>query len=776
MPIAGRPAGAARAGCRAGRTTARSRCCTASPTISPRRSTSTSSSELRSAVGAVAPSVVRALPALRRRAAGLGRRTTSARRSSASCAASPRSPRCSPRSPAGPARCCSSSTTANGPTPSPSRLFNEMFTPRRAGAPRADRRVPFGRGAAIARAAAHPVRAVGAPRPVVRRRDDDARRVDGRPGAGRRRSTSCCGSPTATRSWVPRCCAAWSRPARWLRDSAGWAVDADRLEDVQAARRSAAFLVRRLELLSDDALQLLSVGAVLGKQFDLDVAVEVAGASGRRARHHRERAAQPAAVDRRDQRAVAVLPRQDPRGADRPARPGRATRAAQPCGRRVWPRAPTEDPDGFVFDLAYHLDAAGRHADALPHALSGAALARERYALDTAVVALPDGRARGPPTTTSRHGWSIAEGLGDVLTLQGVYAEAAEQIRLARSMVDDVTHSAALETKLGELAFKSGDIAGAKAHLEGALSQLGRRVPRHNARLPRPRAVGGARPDRPHAVARGWRVGRRHERPRRATSSRCGSTAGSRTCTGSTAAGSPCAWAHLRGLNLAERYGPSAELGQSYSEHAPVMTTLPWYSRGKQYVARSLEIRRELGDVWGQGQSLELHRGRALRGRHWARAREAAERRSRCSNAPVTSGRSTPPAGISRCATGAPVTLAEAADTGREVFRSASAIGDLTSAGIGFSIWTRATHGARRPAPGRRSARARQRGRAHHAELHLAPASPTGTDGRSRGGRTQPARAACTSCTRRGCARSTSRRCSRGTRRCCAKSPRRCRR
>ena len=41
-----------------------------------------------------------------------------------------------------------------------------------------------------------------------------------------------------------------------------------------------------------------------------------------------------------------------------------------------------------------------------------------------------------------------------------------------------------------------------------------------------------------------------------------------------------CAWAHLREMNLAERYPPSPELAQAYSEHAPVMTTVPWYSRG----------------------------------------------------------------------------------------------------------------------------------------------------------------------------------------------------
>ncbi len=62
-------------------------------------------------------------------------------------------------------------------------------------------------------------------------------------------------------------------------------------------------------------------------------------------------------------------------------------------------------------------------------------------------------------------------------------------------------------------------------------------------------------------------------------------------------------WAHLRGMNLAERYQPTSFLAQSYSEHAPGMTLLRWESRGVKYAKRSLEIRKALDDVWGQGQS-----------------------------------------------------------------------------------------------------------------------------------------------------------------------------
>src|SRR5581483_2775010 len=76
-----------------------------------------------------------------------------------------------------------------------------------------------------------------------------------------------------------------------------------------------------------------------------------------------------------------------------------------------------------VFDLAYHLDASGRHAEALPYALTSAELSRSRYALDAAVahylMAARGCREDDVPTRIA-----VAEGLGDVQTLQGVYNEA----------------------------------------------------------------------------------------------------------------------------------------------------------------------------------------------------------------------------------------------------------------------------------------------------------------------------------------------------------------
>ena len=66
-------------------------------------------------------------------------------------------------------------------------------------------------------------------------------------------------------------------------------------------------------------------------------------------------------------------------------------------------------------------------------------------------------------------------------------------------------------------------------------------------------------------------------------------------------------WAHFRGMNLAERYLPTLELAQAYSEHAPVMSVIGYYSRGIVYAEKSLALRRSFNDLWGQGQTLDFY-------------------------------------------------------------------------------------------------------------------------------------------------------------------------
>jgi PAS domain S-box-containing protein len=470
---------------------------------------------------------------------------------------------------------------------------------------------------------------------------------------------------------------------------AGWVVDPTRLPDAQAARRSAAFLVRRLELLGEDALELLSVGAVLGKQFDIETAVTIAG---------QVVDADDILADARRRRLVWL----DESGDSctffhDKIRESLLARLDEDLRRELHGRAADaliatagDEPGELAFDLAYHLHAAGRGADALPYALAAAELARSRYALDVATAHYRMARESVSPADVVT--WRlIAEGLGDVLMLEGVYGEARTQLLAARELADEPSQAAALDGKLGALAFKQGDIPTAKERLEGALKLLGRWIPRRAALLPcliwellvqmthtlLPRLTTGRRSADNHEDD--FLAMRLYSRLAYLYWFHSGKVA--------------CAWTHLRGMNLAERYGPSAELGQAWSEHAPVMTMLPWYRRGVRYAQRSLDIRRELGDVWGQGQSLNftgVARYAASDFEHAQAACEEAIQLLRRTGDQWEVNTASWNLALCLLRTG---DLRQTVDVCRETFEAARTIGDQTAAGIALSIWARATEG-----------------------------------------------------------------------------------
>ncbi|HZI12637.1 MAG TPA: AAA family ATPase, partial [Myxococcus sp.] len=250
----------------------------------------------------------------------------------------------------------------------------------------------------------------------------------------------------------------------------GWRVQPEAMAHARSSRQAATFLVRRLRLLPPEALRMLSVGAVLGKAFDLARVAALAGTT-------------PAQV-------VSAL--------DEPRRRhmlwADGTRYAfvhdklrevlldllTPEERRELHRLAAQAAADSVpqdsFDLAYHFDAAGEYAQALPHALVAAEQARRRFALETAErnYRIAERGAAGADAGTR---FRIAAGLGNVLMLRGRYEEARQQLERAQPLARDKQEQARVLGQLGELAFKRGDFGQAITWLEQGLKLLGRWVP-----------------------------------------------------------------------------------------------------------------------------------------------------------------------------------------------------------------------------------------------------------------------------------------------------------
>ena len=479
-----------------------------------------------------------------------------------------------------------------------------------------------------------------------------------------------------------------------------WDVNLHLLEQVETSRRAALVLAKRLDLLSEPARQLLSAGAVLGKSFDLDLAVALCDIASDEV---------IASVDDVRQRRILWIDENRRRarflhdrlreavleGLGHDIRTALHLRAA----RRL-------EESGSPFDLAFHLDAAGRPEEALPYALAAAEQSRSRHALESAETYY---RMAVRGARDSETEGRIADGLGEVLALAGRYAEAEESLSEAAARAGDRISRAAIEGKLGDVAFRRGDQVRACAQLELALRGLGRWVPKGRVAVLLA-AIWELLVQFVHTVAP-WSVRRR---PPPTDTDRLAMRFYSRLAYAYwfRKGRVPCLWTHIRGMNMAERFGPSPELAQAWSEHAPVMTMIPWYSRGIAYAQKSLELRRELGDIWGQGQSLGFYgvvlyaasryeealsacresvRLLALTGDQW----EMNTARWHIAFCQYRLGR-----------------FGEAALLGFELHFDAERIGDMSSAGIALSVWSRATHGG---VPASETARALSR---HNEDRH----------------------------------------------------------
>ncbi|MDQ3678407.1 MAG: AAA family ATPase, partial [Actinomycetota bacterium] len=163
-------------------------------------------------------------------------------------------------------------------------------------------------------------------------------------------------------------------------DGTGWHAELQELENAQSSRRAAAIFERRLERLGGEVLELLSVGAVLGKSFDVDAAADLAGQTQTGALAGLAEARSRRIVWLQDKGASCAFVH-DKLRETLLARLAEADRASLhlAAALHIEQRDPTQ-----VFDIAYHFDAAGEPERALSYALAAADTARRRHALQVA--------------------------------------------------------------------------------------------------------------------------------------------------------------------------------------------------------------------------------------------------------------------------------------------------------------------------------------------------------------------------------------------------------
>jgi serine/threonine protein kinase/tetratricopeptide (TPR) repeat protein len=482
------------------------------------------------------------------------------------------------------------------------------------------------------------------------------------------------------------------------------------LPDEAGALGLEQLLWERLQALPEDARQLLEVVAVSGQPLSRAEACQAAGLAGQDPKalavlqaNRLLRGTGLAALeevetyhDRVREAILLHLPSA--------TRKGHHLRLAEALEHSTSAQAGVE-PDGGaaehgrhpaarrVFDLAYHFDAAGESVRAFPHALAAAERARSQHALQMAEQQLRIA-LRGASDGQSR--CQVALGLGDVLMLLGEYGEAERQFQAAAEVAQEDLSRAQIASKLGELALKRGDHAAANKAACGGLALLGKSPPRRRSLL----YVGllwEALVQTLHSYFPRWFLARRKREgaDRELTEVRLLHTLSHAWWF--MRGPIPCLWVHLREMNLAERYPPSVELADVYAAHCPVVSMLPNFRRGFDYVERSMAIRRDLGDALTLGQSLQFYSMLLHAASRFPecveKAREAIKHleqtgdRWACNCARFSMAQSLHRLGDFRAA------LSEA----RRTHQDASAIGDGVFSAFSLAVWAKASKGKTPP-------------------------------------------------------------------------------
>lgn len=470
----------------------------------------------------------------------------------------------------------------------------------------------------------------------------------------------------------------------------GWETIPENLAKIQATDDAAALLVHRLENLPAASLYALSLMSVIGNEASLDAIEAIASQSAGHAID-----VMPALEYARQQHLIWLQS------------DGHYCFAHDKIRETLESKIPLDDRQGLhlafakyleaseaerVFDLAFHFDRGNEPESAVKYAIESAAIAKQRFLQSAAEVQLRIAIKNLDLIDSDRNlRHELYSGLAESLMLSGKYEQAETWLEKASRETETSFDKASVYLKTGEHKFRIGDKESAVEYFELAFSELGYRVPgsiRHLLSLGKEVFVQLLHTSFPKRF-----VNRSKKTPDPAT--RLALKILGRLGHGYwyTKEKSLTLWTHLRAMNWAERYQPTTELAQVYSEHAPAMSLIPWKKRGLAYAKKSLKFRNDWNDTWGQGQTRNfesvLYYACACFDEAVLAASRAASILQRTGDYwEVNIARYHIAAGALRQGK-----LKQAGDEARRVYEDALALGDFQSTGNILEVWARASLG-----------------------------------------------------------------------------------
>ena len=385
-----------------------------------------------------------------------------------------------------------------------------------------------------------------------------------------------------------------------------WEINREKWSTISAGSSSAAILANRISDLPEPTKETLLLAAVYGREFDLELLTSCAPGE-----------MPPEEIDSqlqiaRDQKMIWQLPNAEFAFVHDKIRETLMEVSTAEKQKELHLAIANHLQYSQIkdsFKIAFHFDQAGFPERGLADAIKSARDSRSQCALKAAKDFL-EIAVRGQNVLEGRNNhcslFEIRMELAEVCMLIGQYQSAKTWLEEASMLAAEPDQKGKVNAKLGELEFKVGDKLRAVSHFEQAIESLNRKLPsnRFSIAYSLAKEIGI---QCLHSLLPGLFLQRIKRQPTDLEKLEWRLYSRLAHSYWYTKDQWKTVWTHLITMNRSELFAPTPELAQAYSEHAPAMSLIPTRQRGENYAQRSVKLREEFGDLWGQGQSHGFH-------------------------------------------------------------------------------------------------------------------------------------------------------------------------
>ncbi|MGE4232311.1 MAG: ATP-binding protein [Bacteriovoracia bacterium] len=376
----------------------------------------------------------------------------------------------------------------------------------------------------------------------------------------------------------------------WQNDA--WQFNAEAISQMQVSRRAATILAKRLDLLPTRTRELMTIAAIVGKAFTIELVSELLEVSAtdvfqdldlaiRRnliRRSHQDLSVYIFAHDKIREKILADAP----------------VEKLRRLHYNVAEKLESLDRNN-IFEISYHWDAANEPARAYPYAITAARQALNQCAFEAAEQQFRIALRRGEET-------ALLEGLAESLYRRGLYRESYEHFLNLKNRATSDLDKARYVTKLASVVFGRSDLGQAIQFCQEGLRLVGCKIPATRWSLC-------------FALAKEVFVQILHtyfpRKSERELSSRDLLELDLYTHLGYLAwfDAKPLlmSWVGLKKLNVAERFKPSVQLVLAYAVHAVLLSAIPLTRRAQRYCKKAFEILDKEDDLLGRGYVLDYY-------------------------------------------------------------------------------------------------------------------------------------------------------------------------